>query len=91
MTEIPEKSAKVTRQHSFLAQPVSRILLAGFLLVALVPVGFLGYKLYKLAWEDAWREISGPLLDEYCNSYAAGYSAQKTAVKLQNLIWDRKE
>jgi len=39
-------------------QPVQRLLLIGFLIIALVPVGFLAYKLYQQAWENAWREIN---------------------------------
>ena len=58
MTETSNQQVKTEKGLSFLAQPISRILLTGFLLVALVPVGFLGYKLYKLAWQDAWREIT---------------------------------
>ncbi|HEC28955.1 MAG TPA: diguanylate cyclase [Gammaproteobacteria bacterium] len=45
-------------QHtSLLAQPIRRVLLVGFILVAVVPVSFLGFKLYNVAWEEAWREI----------------------------------
>jgi len=39
-------------------QPVQRLLLIGFLIIALVPVGFLAYKLYQQAWDNAWREIN---------------------------------
>ena len=42
----------------FFSQPIRRVLIGGFLLVALVPLVFLGVKLYKLAWEQAWREIT---------------------------------
>ncbi|NIP72407.1 MAG: diguanylate cyclase [Gammaproteobacteria bacterium] len=41
-----------------MAQPITRLLIASFVLVALVPLGLLGVKLYDLAWEDAWREIN---------------------------------
>ena len=34
------------------------MLLAGFVLVAAVPVGLLGLKLYQVAWDGAWREIT---------------------------------
>ena len=39
------------------SQSVNRLLVISFTLVALVPVSFLGVKLYQAAWEDAWREI----------------------------------
>jgi diguanylate cyclase (GGDEF)-like protein len=38
-------------------QPVKRLILASFIFIALVPVSFLGMKLYYAAWENAWREI----------------------------------
>ncbi len=41
-----------------LAQPVYRVLMFGLIVIALVPVGFLGFRLYHLAWDDAWREIN---------------------------------
>lgn len=40
------------------AQPVNRIVIVGFLLVALIPMVFLGVKLHRAAWDDAWREIN---------------------------------
>ena len=40
------------------SQPVQRLLVVGFLLIAFVPVGFLAYKLYQEAWNNAWREIN---------------------------------
>jgi diguanylate cyclase (GGDEF)-like protein len=42
---------------NLLTQPVNRILIIGFTLIALVPVSVLGVKLYQAAWDDAWREI----------------------------------
>lgn len=39
------------------AQPINRLLVASFVLVALVPLGLLGIKLYSAAWGEAWREI----------------------------------
>lgn len=38
-------------------QPINRLLLICFVLIALVPVSFLGVKLYRAAWANAWREI----------------------------------
>lgn len=43
---------------TFFSQPVQRLLVAGFLLIAFVPVSFLAYKLYQEAWNNAWREIN---------------------------------
>jgi diguanylate cyclase (GGDEF)-like protein len=40
------------------SQPVQRLLIVGFLLIAFVPVSFLAYKLYEEAWNNAWREIN---------------------------------
>lgn len=40
-----------------LAQPVNRLLLLSFVLVALIPAGIIGATLYYAAWDDAWREI----------------------------------
>ena len=48
---------EVIRNH-FLSQPVQRLLVVGFILIALVPVGFLVYMLYQEAWNNAWREIN---------------------------------
>ena len=36
---------------------IQRLLLICFVIIALVPVSFLGVKLYRAAWENAWREI----------------------------------
>jgi len=43
---------------SLLTQPIRRIMMAGFVLVAVVPLLFLGVKLYDLAWDESWREIT---------------------------------
>ncbi|MDT8405201.1 diguanylate cyclase domain-containing protein [Sulfuriflexus sp.] len=43
---------------SCLSQPVYRLLLAGLLVVAIIPIGVLSAKLYQNAWDNAWREIS---------------------------------
>ena len=40
------------------SQPVQRLLVVGFIVIALVPVGFLAYMLYQEAWNNAWREIN---------------------------------
>lgn len=39
------------------AQPINRLLVLSFVLIALVPLALLGYKLYRAAWDEAWREI----------------------------------
>ncbi len=39
------------------SQPVFRLMMLSFLLVALFPVGILGVSIYNTAWNDAWREI----------------------------------
>ena len=36
---------------------IHRLLLICFVIIAFVPVSFLGIKLYQAAWENAWREI----------------------------------
>lgn len=41
-----------------LAQPITRLLVISFVLVALVPLALMGSKLYDVAWDDAWREIN---------------------------------
>ncbi len=37
--------------------PVNRLLLLAMVLVTALPLGILGYKLYQMAWENAWREV----------------------------------
>ncbi len=37
--------------------PLSRGIILVMLLSAIIPLSFLGYKLYQAAWQDAWREI----------------------------------
>lgn len=39
------------------AQSVSRLVLLVTLVVAVVPVGFLGFHLHDTAWDNAWREV----------------------------------
>jgi hypothetical protein len=41
-----------------LSQPVNRLLVSGFVLVALIPAIFIAATLYDNAWKDAWREIN---------------------------------
>jgi len=36
---------------------INWLLMISFVLISLVPVSFLGSQMYKLAWDDAWREI----------------------------------
>ena len=40
------------------SQPVTRILLTSIVLTSLIPISILGYKLYDMAWDNAWREIT---------------------------------
>jgi signal transduction histidine kinase/CheY-like chemotaxis protein/HPt (histidine-containing phosphotransfer) domain-containing protein len=42
----------------FQAQPVNRLVVLAFIVVALTPVLVLGVKLHQAAWDDAWREIN---------------------------------
>jgi diguanylate cyclase (GGDEF)-like protein len=44
--------------RALFSQPVQRLLVVGFLFIAFVPVGFLAFKLYQEAWDNAWREIN---------------------------------
>lgn len=46
-----------TLSHRLLVQPVSRLLIISFLLVVLVPMGFLSYTFYRAAWDNAWHEV----------------------------------
>ena len=41
-----------------LSQPVHRLLLLSFILLALIPVSLLGVKVYQAAWDNAWREVN---------------------------------
>lgn len=50
-------SKKLILSKQLFSQPVHRLLILGFVFIACVPVGFLAYKLYEEAWEDARREI----------------------------------
>jgi len=43
--------------RALLAQPIYRLLILSFIAVSLVPLAVLGTKLYKAAWDNAWREI----------------------------------
>jgi len=38
--------------------PVNRLMLLAMVLITALPLSILGYKLYEMAWENAWREIS---------------------------------
>lgn len=46
-----------TFKKLFYAQPVVKIMITGIIMAALIPISFLGYKLYDVAWDNAWREI----------------------------------
>lgn len=48
---------KLIFSKQLFSQPVHRLLVLGFVLIACVPVGFLAYKLYEEAWNNARREI----------------------------------
>ena len=52
-----EKIIMKKMKSTLLTQPVNKILVLSFILVALIPVSVLGVKLYNTAWDDAWREI----------------------------------
>lgn len=39
-------------------QPVYRLVVLSFVLIALIPLTFLVSHIYQAAWEDAWREVS---------------------------------
>lgn len=41
-----------------LSQPVSRLMVLGMLIVAILPVGLMAVHLNKTAWENSWREIN---------------------------------
>jgi len=43
--------------RKILSQPVYRLMVLAFVILAFVPVGFLAYKLYEEAWNNARREI----------------------------------
>lgn len=55
---MPENNPQFGWARRLHVQPVNRIVLVGFLLVALVPMLFLGVKLHGAAWDNAWREIN---------------------------------
>lgn len=55
---MPENKSQFSWARRLQVQPVNHIVLVGFLLVALVPMLFLGIKLHRAAWDDAWREIN---------------------------------
>ena len=54
---MPNKSHTNHVIRYLFSQSVNRILILGFVIVALVPVSILGVKSYQIAWKDAWREI----------------------------------
>jgi len=45
-------------KHLLHAQPIVNLILTSAILAAIIPISFLGYKLYDAAWDNAWREIS---------------------------------
>jgi len=48
---------KLAKKRFWHAPPIVILLMASIVVAALIPISFLGYKLYDLAWENAWREI----------------------------------
>lgn len=54
---MPPSPAQAPAAAPRAAQPVFRLMMLSFLLVALFPVGVLGVAIYNTAWKDAWREI----------------------------------
>ena len=53
----PETGGRGSCLRRLFNQPINRLLMVAFTLVALVPLVFLAIQLYKVAWVDAWREI----------------------------------
>ncbi len=41
-----------------IAQPIFRLLVAGFVVVALLPLTIVSVQTYRSAWTDAWREVT---------------------------------
>jgi diguanylate cyclase (GGDEF)-like protein len=52
------KNRLITIKNRLLCQPLWKIQLTSFVLVALIPILFLSINLYRLAWDNAWREIA---------------------------------
>ena len=51
----PEQAEKSKWFHGL---PIGRLITLSFVLVALLPISFLGFRLYHTAWENAWREVN---------------------------------
>ncbi|MCI0507444.1 MAG: diguanylate cyclase [Gammaproteobacteria bacterium] len=43
---------------AFLSQPLQRVLMAGFLIIAFAPMCLAAFQLYQDAWDNAWRELN---------------------------------
>ena len=43
--------------NKLLSQPIFRIQILSFLIVAFLPIIFVSINIYRLSWEDEWREI----------------------------------
>lgn len=43
--------------HKLASQPVSRLQILGFIAVAILPILFLSISIYRIAWDNEWREI----------------------------------
>lgn len=50
--------ASTIKPRWYQTSPLSRGILLGFLLTAIIPISFLGFKLYQVAWEKAWNDIN---------------------------------
>ncbi len=55
---VNQKNARPRFLAWLLSQPVNRLLVSCFVLVALIPAVFIAVTLYHSAWKDAWREIN---------------------------------
>jgi len=55
---MPKIKSDNRQTKGLLNLPVRWLLLMGFVLVAVFPVSLMGYKLYHVAWQEAWREIT---------------------------------
>ena len=59
-------------------------------MVALRGVSIRDTELYEKTLDDVWRDVTGPLLEEYCNCYSYGFTPLTTAVHLEEKLRDKK-
>ena len=57
MLDLFEKMDSILKRFIY-AQPVVNLVITGIVIAALIPISFLGYKLYDVAWENAWHEVN---------------------------------